>query len=143
MSIESPLSVPIIPDAATIPLLLLVLSCLIRKHVHKEKWLASFHTVPPRLALAAMGILVAAATSPGSRLLVHAAGRIVPAAVSLLLLFVVGYFVCELWHASAKKGGAHALLSILGTGLSFGLVAYAAFYAMTAPELIARAGGAR
>jgi len=137
-----PLSIPILPDAAVLPLLLLAFSVLTRKVVHRQEWLASFHTVPPRIALAAIGILLAAATSPGSNLTFHAGSAIVAAAVQLLLLFLIVYVLCELSHASAKKGGARALWTILGGGLSFGLMTYAAFYAATAAELITAARGA-
>ena len=142
MPFQQPLSIPVLPDAALTPLLLLAFSVLTRKVVHKQGWLASFHTVPPRIALAAIGILLVAATSRGSRLTVYAGSGIVAAAVQLLVLFLILYTLCELCHASANKGGVRALWTILGGGLSFGLLTYATFYAATAVGLITAGGGA-
>jgi len=136
MQIKPLVSIPLLPDSVLIPMLLLTFSVVAKRYVHRQSWLKSFHSVPPRIALTSIGVLIAGASSAGSYFRVHAGGQVLLVVIQVLLLYVVVYMLCEECHASATKGGRNVLWTIVSGGLSFGLIMSATFYAQTVAQLI-------
>jgi uncharacterized membrane protein len=117
-----------IPVAALPPFCLLLFSVVIKLVVHGDRIVDNLNSVPPRLALAAIGITLTAALSPKSFLSVHAGADRFAFVLAVLILFLALYVVCEAIHARAGKRGSY-VAAIVGGSLSFGLATLAVHYA--------------
>ncbi len=121
-----------LPQAVLLPLVLLLFSFVTRLFVHTDPFLAFLHSIPPRIALAATGIIVAAGLAPSSYLNVQSGGK--PSTVAIvLILSLVCYVACEGIHQSAKKRGAHQWWTVVAGALAYGLITLAARYAQIVP----------
>ena len=121
---------------ALLPLLLLCLSALAHTSIHQKPWLEYVHEVPPRLSLAATGILFTAALSPNSLLSVETAEVKTLASIILTVTFLGLYFVCERCYAAAKATSAGRWWTVLGGGLAYLLASFAIRCAQAAPGYV-------
>ena len=104
-----------------IPFVILLLSAVIHAAVHRKPMAEYIHEVPPRLALAALGLLLTAYFSQGSFLSASLGSQREVGFVLVALIYVGLYVVCERCYAAAKGGGSGRLATTLGGSLSYGL----------------------
>lgn len=114
-----------------VPLVLLTFSMVAGLAIRGRKdFLNVLHSVPPRLALAATGIMCSAAISPASTFSVNVGRNSMPTALVLVVLFLTLYICCEGIQEVAKRGGWSSLLSLLGSFLALGLLGLASTLAV-------------
>ena len=122
-----------LPQLAAVPVMLMIFSFVMRSIVHREPLVASFHGLPPRLALTAIGVTAAAILSPQSYLAVHTGVKLPWFALVIVLLFLTLYVLCEFFHFAAKRGGRNQIWTLLGGGFAFGIAVLAFECARTTP----------
>jgi hypothetical protein len=115
----------------TLPLLLLLFSAAVHTSVHHKPVGEYLHEVPPRLALASIGLLLTAALSPNSFFRIQTGTNSQAALVACIIVFFTAYVLCEHFYAAAKAGGGARLPTFFGGTLSYGLAMLATRFAQS------------
>jgi hypothetical protein len=129
------------PGSFALPLVLVGFSLVTRLGVHKEPFIDFVHGVPPRLALAANGVLFSVVVSLArtlARALSNEPSGFLVAILILVVFFLSIYVGCEAIAAAASSGtkgdavkGQRRLpwSSAFGGALAIGLTSLGTFYA--------------
>ncbi len=115
-----------LPLAVLPPVLLLGFTAWFRILFMKEERFSTIHSLPPRLAMTAVGILISSTASLTTNLGYVARGGQGPLILAVLVvLFFFGYLGCEAMYLAAKKGGARQWWTVGGAFLAVGMASLA------------------